>query len=84
MLIQQHIPPSLTFGSGNEVFKTDYRLFVYRSRVLAVSARVYQGQVTNLRTQNGGFARLRLVSDGFKQAAPKSHGLLSGDRHAMQ
>jgi len=60
-LMQQRIPPSLTRGNENEVFKTDYRLLAYRNRILAVSARLYQGQVTNLRTPNGGFAQIRLV-----------------------
>lgn len=60
-LIQQRIPPSLTWGGENGAFKTDYRLFAYRNRILAVSARLYQGQVTNLRTPNGGFAKIRMV-----------------------
>jgi hypothetical protein len=60
-LIQRRIPPSLTFGRDGQAFKTDYRLFAYRDRILCVSARVYQGQVTNLRTENGGFAKVRLI-----------------------
>jgi len=60
-LVQQYVPASIT-DAGNDVrFKTDFRLFVYRNRVLCVSARLYQGQVTNLRTENGGFARVFLV-----------------------
>lgn len=60
-LVQQHVPASIT-KTGNDVrFKTDFRLFVYRNRVLCVSARLYQGQVTNLRTENGGFAKVILV-----------------------
>ncbi|MGR8934655.1 MAG: hypothetical protein ACU837_09740 [Gammaproteobacteria bacterium] len=60
-LIQQRIPPSMTQTGDGETFKTDYRLFAYRDRVIAVSARLYQGQVTNLRTENGGFAKVCLV-----------------------
>ena len=47
-------------------FKTDFRLFVYQQKILAVSARLYQGQVTNLRTENGGFAKVCLHSGNIK------------------
>lgn len=60
-LLQRRIVPSITHGKGEEQFKTDYRLFTYRERLLGMAARIYQGQVTNLRTENGGFARVRLV-----------------------
>ena len=60
-VIQQRIIPTLTRGGEDEVFKTDYRLFAYRERIHCVSARIYQGQVTNLHTENGGFAKVRLV-----------------------
>lgn len=60
-LLQRRIAPSLTLGADQQAFKTDFRLFVYRNRVLGVAARIYQGQVTNLRTENGGFARVCLA-----------------------
>lgn len=60
-LIQRRIPPSLTLGDNGQAFKTDYRLFVYRDQILGVTARIYQGQVTNLRTENGGFTKVRLM-----------------------
>ncbi|MGR9087120.1 MAG: hypothetical protein ACU841_08610 [Gammaproteobacteria bacterium] len=60
-LIQQRIPPSVTRADDGRSFKTDIRLFTYQDRTLALSARMYQGQVTNLRTEGGGFARVRLV-----------------------
>lgn len=41
--------------------KFDVRNFVYRGRVQLVSARLYQGQMTNLRTQGGGFAAVAVV-----------------------
>ncbi|BCR03321.1 hypothetical protein DESUT3_03900 [Desulfuromonas versatilis] len=60
-LVQRLVLPSLTdAGPGGEM-KTDFRLYVYRDRVLGVAARLYQGQVTNLRTPGGGFAPVRLV-----------------------
>jgi hypothetical protein len=59
-LVQQLAPPGLTEAQG-EAFKTDLRLYVYRNRLLGIGARLYQGQVTNLRTVGGGFAPLLLV-----------------------
>lgn len=61
-LIQRWIPPSLTIGAEGEAFKTDYRLFVYKDRILGAAARIYQGQVTNLRTENGGFAKVKIIT----------------------
>lgn len=60
-LVQRQAPPSLTPIPGGGEMKTDFRLFVYRNRILGVAARIYQGQVTNLRTPGGGFAPIRLV-----------------------
>ncbi|HET6720980.1 MAG TPA: hypothetical protein VFH22_15110, partial [Rhodocyclaceae bacterium] len=34
----------------------DVRNYAYRGRVMAVAARLYQGQTTNFRTPGGGFA----------------------------
>ncbi len=59
-LVQRLVPPSLTETEAGTQLKTDFRLYVYRSRVLGVAARLYQGQVTNLRTAGGGFAAVRL------------------------
>ncbi|MEJ2201513.1 MAG: hypothetical protein P8X63_10955 [Desulfuromonadaceae bacterium] len=59
-LVQRWVPPSLT-GDAEDAMKTDFRLYVYGQRVLGVAARLYQGQVTNLRTPGGGFAPVRLV-----------------------
>jgi len=60
-LVQERIKPSITLSPDGEKFKTDFRLFTYRKQILAVSARLYQGQVTNLRTINGGFSRVTLI-----------------------
>ncbi len=59
-LVQQVVPPSVVTSEGDD-FKVDIRLYVYRDHLLGVAARVYQGQVTNLHTERGGFARVRLV-----------------------
>ncbi len=60
-LVQQVVLPSILNGGDGQEFKTDVRLYVYRDQLLGVSARLYQGQVTNLRTEGGGFAPVRLV-----------------------
>lgn len=60
-LVQQWIKPSLTLSLDKESFKTDYRLFVYRHSIINVTARLYQGQVTNLRTPQGGFSKIKIT-----------------------
>jgi uncharacterized circularly permuted ATP-grasp superfamily protein len=60
-LVQQLVPPSQVVSREGESFKVDLRLFVYRDHLLGVGARLYQGQLTNLRTPGGGFAPVRIV-----------------------
>ena len=60
-LIQEWIPPSQSRYQDELPFKTDFRVFAYQDKILGISARLYQGQVTNLRTPNGGFAKVVLV-----------------------
>jgi hypothetical protein len=60
-LVQDLVLPSVEKDSAGQRFKVDLRLFIYRDRLLGVGARLYQGQVTNLRTEGGGFAPIRLV-----------------------
>lgn len=60
-LVQELVKPSLSDGGADGEMKTDYRLFVYRNRLLGVSARLFQGQLTNLRTPGGGFARVDIA-----------------------
>ena len=59
-LIQQYISPSQFLADDGQPFKVDYRLFAYQQQILCVTARLYQGQVTNLRTEHGGFATVEL------------------------
>ncbi|MBW6512280.1 MAG: hypothetical protein K0A93_09270 [Desulfuromonadaceae bacterium] len=61
-LVQQLAPPSLTAtADGN--FKTDLRLFARRDQIIALTARLYRGQVTNLRTEGGGFAAVQITAE---------------------
>ncbi len=60
-LVQQLVPPSQVADDEGRSFKVDLRLYVYRDHLLGVGARLYQGQLTNLRTPGGGFAPVRIV-----------------------
>jgi hypothetical protein len=60
-LTQRLVPPSTTEVPGYGPMKTDLRLYAYRNHILGVTARLYRGQVTNLRTPGGGFAAVRIV-----------------------
>jgi len=59
-VVQKYVPPTMTASDSGDL-KTDLRLYVYRRRVLGVAARLYRGQVTNLRTEGGGFAAVELT-----------------------
>ena len=48
-------------GDGPQRMKFDVRAYAYRDRILLLGARVYQGQVTNLRTPGGGFSAICVV-----------------------
>ncbi|NOQ63806.1 MAG: hypothetical protein GQ582_04780 [Methyloprofundus sp.] len=61
-LVQDWVKPTITQTEDGEQFKTDFRLFVYRNTILNVSARLYQGQVTNLRTHKGGFSKIKIIA----------------------
>lgn len=61
---QTLVPPAERRVQAKNVvlsLKFDVRNFVYRGRIQLVSARLYQGQMTNLRTQGGGFAAVAFV-----------------------
>lgn len=49
---------------GDEPMKFDVRAYAHREQVLLLGARVYEGQVTNLRTPGGGFSAICVVRDG--------------------
>lgn len=59
VIAQEFIPaPEQTFETpeGPQNFKYDLRCYAYQGRLQLIVARLYQGQVTNLRTPYGGFA----------------------------
>lgn len=60
-LVQKYIEPSSLVTQTGQQFKVDFRLFTYQSHILSIAARIYQGQVTNLRSEGGGFACVSLA-----------------------
>jgi hypothetical protein len=61
-LAQELVPASETTietPDGPQKFKFDLRCYAYRDQLQLVIARVYQGQVTNLKTKWGGFAPIK-------------------------
>jgi len=61
---QRHAPPGLAHvetSDGPREMKFDVRAYAYRDRVLLLGARVYEGQVTNLRSPGGGFSAICVV-----------------------
>ncbi|PLY01720.1 MAG: hypothetical protein C0624_09815 [Desulfuromonas sp.] len=60
-LCQEFTPPGKIDTPDGSSFKFDVRLYLYRERMLGLTARLYRGQVTNMRTEGGGFAAIDLV-----------------------
>lgn len=50
-----------TEGVESALFKSDVRCYVYDGEVQFFVARLYQGQATNFRTVDGGFALMRII-----------------------
>jgi hypothetical protein len=60
-LAQRHVEPgaiAVETSEGPQTMKFDVRAYAYRYEVLLLGARVYQGQVTNLRSPGGGFSAI--------------------------
>ncbi len=58
-LAQERAEPGLVVvetEAGSRSMKFDIRAYAYRDRIYALGGRVYEGQVTNMRTPGGGFA----------------------------
>jgi hypothetical protein len=55
---------------GPRRMKFDVRAYAYRDEVLLLGARVYEGQVTNLRTPGGGFSAICVVRSDAPGCAP--------------
>ena len=63
-IAQQFVPAPesmMKTPEGNQAFKYDLRFYAYQDTVQMAVARLYQGQVTNLRTPHGGFAPIVFI-----------------------
>lgn len=60
---QISIPSELTFlhSTGTIKLKYDLRCYAYEDELQLIVARLYQGQTTNLRTDGGGFACIKIT-----------------------
>ncbi len=66
ILAQEYIEPSevsVPTDTGPQDFRYDLRFYAYQDRVQSVVARLYQGQLTNLKTPYGGFACVRFTAE---------------------
>lgn len=64
ILAQEYVPaPEVIVRTpeGEVNFKYDLRFYAYKGRVQGVLARLYQGQLTNLKTPYGGFTPVRFI-----------------------
>jgi hypothetical protein len=71
-LAQRHAPPgevSVETSDGPLAMKFDVRAYAYRDEILLLGARVYQGQVTNLRSPGGGFSAICVAASRPQPAA---------------
>lgn len=63
-IAQEYIPPGekiISTPDGDSKFKFDLRCYAYQGQLEFITARVYQGQVTNMRTPYGGFAPVVVI-----------------------
>lgn len=65
ILAQKYVPaPEVDIsgrGEKDKKFKYDLRFYAYMGRVQIVTARLYQGQVTNMKTLGGGFTAVEFI-----------------------
>lgn len=64
ILAQEFVPaPEIEIQTreGSQKMKYDLRFYAYQDQAQTVVARLYQGQVTNLRTPHGGFTRVKVL-----------------------
>lgn len=60
-LVQEYVPaPEIEFGAEGR-FKYDLRFYFYKDRLQGYGARIYRGQVTNLREPGAGFASVEMA-----------------------
>ena len=57
-IFQKIVPPSLFVDTHGKEWKYDIRAYAYRDQVQKISARIYQGQLTQFQTPLSGFASI--------------------------
>ena len=60
-LAQEFCPPSRIKDSQGREWKVDFRAYVYEDQIQQLTARCYQGQLTNFRQIGSGFALVSVV-----------------------
>lgn len=66
-LAQRRVDPGtipVETPEGQREMKFDVRAYVYREQIFLLGARVYQGQVTNMRSPGGGFSAICVAREG--------------------
>jgi hypothetical protein len=72
-LVQRRVAPGVLeveTSEGARAMKFDVRAYAYRDEVLLLGARVYAGQVTNLRSPGGGFSAICVARPTSTAATP--------------
>jgi len=67
-IAQAMVPPSerqLIIDGEKQILKLDIRCVTYNGKIQQLSARLYQGQTTNLRTEGGGLATVFSTPEGI-------------------
>lgn len=59
--IAQEFAPAGKRSLENQDFKYDLRVYTYQGDILLITARLYQGQTTNFRTEGGGFSAVLVL-----------------------
>jgi hypothetical protein len=77
-VVQRRAPPGelrVETSEGPQRMKFDVRAYAYRGEILLLGARVYQGQVTNLRSPGGGFSAICVARSGAQNGAGAQNGV---------
>jgi hypothetical protein len=72
-LAQRRVAPGtleVETSEGPRAMKFDVRAYAYRDEVFLLGARIYEGQVTNLRSPGGGFSAICVARSAAGRSAP--------------
>lgn len=60
-LAQEYCPPDTLTDSKGQKWKVDLRAYAYKAQVQLLVARIYQGQITNFKVADSGFAKVKII-----------------------